>query len=245
MPGRCPTIRHLLVILALLVSSVTARASVTCTDVFSPDISDVIRLSIDDLGRSREFLKKIDRKRAVAVLGSARLPETSRAYRETFEFGRLLGLNKFVTVTGGGFSIMKAANAGAKSVGGESYGVIIRLPHEKTKNEYLDAEITHQELYTRMEVLVRSSSAYVFFDGGLGTLQELTHVLSLIQNRQLPKSPVVLVGRDYWRPFTHLLEESLLKGGTISKEDMDLFVVVDSAAEAYQVVSHALRTPSN
>jgi uncharacterized protein (TIGR00730 family) len=232
----CLMIRHLLVILSLVVSSFAARASETCHDVFSIKTHEAIQISIEDLNRSKEFLSKIDRKRAVAVLGSARLRKGSSAYDGAYRFGELLGRTNQITVTGGGLGIMEAANAGAKAVGGESYGVIIHLPHEKTNNDYLDAQISHSELFSRMEVLVRSSSAFVFFEGGIGTLQELTHVLSLIQNRQMQKFPVVLVGREYWKPLVQLLEGSLLKGGTISKEDMDLFVIVETPEEAVSVI---------
>lgn len=230
-------IRHLLVILALSLAVAEVRASSACSDVFAIKPHEAIQVSIADLTHSKEFLSRIDRKRAVAILGSARLRKGSRAYDDAYRFGELLGQTNRITVTGGGLGIMEAANAGAKAGGGESYGVIIHLPHEKTNNDYLDAQISHSELYTRMEVLVRSSSSYVFFEGGIGTLQELTHVLSLIQNRQMQRYPVVLVGREYWKPLVHLLEGSLLKGGTISKEDLDLFVIVETPEAALEVIS--------
>ncbi len=241
-------IRHRQVILSLLVFANlgSANAADICETLFDATPGESFQVSIGDLERSRKFLRQIDKKNAVAIYGSARLPETHPAYRAAFRFTQLLAQNGKATVTGGGLGIMKAANAGAKSMGGKSYGVIIHLPHEQTMNLHLDDYVSHKDLFTRMEVFVRSSSAHVFFQGGLGTLQEVTLVLSLIQNRQMAKEPVVLVDRAYWAPLVHLLQESLLKGGTISKEDMELFVVVDTPEQAYQAVTkwHDL-TPNN
>ncbi len=84
-----------------------------------------------DAGRlteiTREFVEASlafqDVEPAITIFGSARLPETHRAYALARETARLLALEGFNVVTGGGPGIMEAANRGCQEGGGVSIGV--------------------------------------------------------------------------------------------------------------------------
>ena len=73
--------------------------------------------------------------------------------------------------------------------------------------------------------------------GGLGTLDELTEALTLIQTGKIHQFPVVLMGSSYWQPFTDLLKE-MVAVGTVSATDLDLFLVTDSVTEAMAHIDH-------
>ena len=73
--------------------------------------------------------------------------------------------------------------------------------------------------------------------GGLGTLDELTEALTLIQTGKIKQFPVVLMGTEYWTPFTNLLK-NMVAHGTISVTDLDLFLVTDSVPEAIAHIDH-------
>jgi len=67
--------------------------------------------------------------------------------------------------------------------------------------------------------------------GGYGTLDEFFEALTLIQTDSMKHFPVVLFGREFHQAlYEHL--KSLVKAGTISIKDIDLFLLTDSVDEA-------------
>ena len=87
-------------------------------------------------------------------------------------------------MTGGGPGVMEAANRGAKEAGGRSVGCNVTLPHEQFPNKYLDRYVTCHYFFVRKVLLFKYRYAFVVLPGGLGTLDELTEALTLIQTRQ-------------------------------------------------------------
>jgi uncharacterized protein (TIGR00730 family) len=167
----------------------------------------------------------------VTVFGSARVREDHLHYQLGREVGAALARLGFTVMTGGGPGMMEAANRGAKEAGGRSVGVNITLPMEQFVNRYLDRSVTCRYFFTRKVILFKYSYAFVALPGGLGTLDELTEALTLIQTRKILQYPVVLLGAAYWRGFIGLLED-MVKAGTISAGDLKLFLVTDDLQEA-------------
>jgi uncharacterized protein (TIGR00730 family) len=173
----------------------------------------------------------------VTVFGSARFHEGHPLYDLAREVGRaLVGLG-FTVMTGGGPGIMEAANRGAREAGGRSVGCNISLAHEQVPNAYLDRHVTCHYFFVRKVLLFKYSYAFVVLPGGLGTLDELTEALTLIQTGKIHQFPVVLMGSSYWQPFTDLLKE-MVAVGTVSATDLDLFLVTDSVTEATAHIDH-------
>ena len=173
----------------------------------------------------------------VTVFGSARFPEGHQYYTLGHEIGRALVQLGFTVMTGGGPGVMEAANRGAQEAGGRSVGCNITLAHEQVPNAYLDRYVTCHYFFVRKVLLFKYSYAFVCLPGGLGTLDELTEALTLIQTGKIHQFPVVLMGAAYWKPFTDLLKE-MVAHGTISVTDLDLFLVTDSVTEAMSHVEH-------
>ena len=146
------------------------------------------------------------------------------------------GMRQFVVCSGGGPSIMEAANRGAADVGAESVGLNIVLPHEQAPNPYVTPSLSLQFHYfalRKMHFLLRAR-ALAAFPGGFGTFDELFELLTLIQTGKVQPIPVLLFGREFWDRvvnFTALVEE-----GVISERDLDIFTYVDTAEEAWGVV---------
>jgi len=170
--------------------------------------------------------------------------ENSRYYDEARKLGHLISINtgkdKLVVVTGGGPGIMEAANRGAHEAGIPSIGMNITLPHEQAPNEYITPDLNFQFHYfavRKMHLLMRAKSL-VAFPGGFGTLDELFETLTLIQTRKVQPIPVLLFGQAFWERIVNF--EALVEEGTISAGDLDLFVYVESAEQAWEVISHAI-----
>ena len=182
-----------------------------------------------------ELLRKY--RLSATFFGSARLPADHPACLDARVLAERLSKSGFAIITGGAGAIMEAANRGAHDAGGQSVGLNIELPEEQKSNSYLTDGMTFNYFFTRKVMLSFSSEVYLFFPGGFGTLDEFMEILTLVQTNKIKRIPIVLYGKDFWGPFLELFRSKLLgEYGTISKEDMDLFVVCDSVDEAYKAV---------
>lgn len=168
----------------------------------------------------------------VTVFGSARTPPEHPEYKEAVEMGRLLAGNGYGALTGGGPGIMEAVNKGAKEAGGDSIGLNIKLPMEQHSNPYLTTGIDFRYFFIRKVNFLKYARGLVAFPGGFGTMDEFFEAVTLIQTNKIPSVPIALVGSDFWNPMLSWCRETILADEKISPEDMDLFKVVDTAAEA-------------
>ena len=136
--------------------------------------------------------------------------------------------------TGGGPGIMEAANRGAHDEGALNVGLNIALPHEQSANPYISPELSfkfHYFALRKMHFMMRAK-ALVAFPGGFGTLDELFEVITLVQCKKAKPVPIVLFGTDYWKRLLNL--DLLVEEGTISEEDLKLFVFLDDPQRAWE-----------
>ncbi len=179
---------------------------------------------------------------AVTVFGSARFPATDPAYKLGVDTGAALAKAGFTVVTGGGPSIMEAANRGAFEAGGQSVGCNIHIPREQRPNPYVGRYAVLKYFFVRKFMLTRYSAAFVVLPGGLGTLDELFEIITLIQTGKLTERPVVLVGREYWTGLLQWIQTTLVAKGAVTALEFQNLYLVDTAAEAAAYVSaHAIR----
>ena len=149
---------------------------------------------------------------AVTIYGSAQLKADDKLYAQTEEIARRLGELGFSIITGGGPGIMEAANKGACEAGVQSIGLNIELPQEQMPNPYTTKSITFHHFFVRKVMLVKYATAFIMMPGGLGTLDELTEVLTLMQTRKIKPFPVVLFDHTYWKQFLDWLHTQTLEG---------------------------------
>jgi uncharacterized protein (TIGR00730 family) len=156
---------------------------------------------------------------------------------------KALDYKDYVIVTGGGPGVMEAGNRGAHDIGAPSIGMNIVLPHEQAPNPYVTPELAFNFHYfaTRKIHLVLRSRAVAIFPGGFGTLDEFFETLTLIQTGRMERIPLLLFGRAFWGQALNLkfLEEQ----GTISPGDTDLFTMVDTAEEGWNVIREHYNLP--
>lgn len=171
----------------------------------------------------------------VAVFGSARLTSNAPAYQQALAVGKALGANGITIMTGGGPGLMEAASRGAHESGGRCIGCRISLSLEQRKNNYIHHGVTFNYFFVRKVMLVRHSCALIVLPGGLGTLDELFEVLTLIQTKKIAPIPIVFIGREYWQPLLNVIEH-MLAAGTINVAEKDLvtklMIVTDQVGEA-------------
>ncbi|WP_416677656.1 TIGR00730 family Rossman fold protein [Candidatus Pseudothioglobus sp. Uisw_016] len=174
-------------------------------------------------------------KNNVTVFGSARIKPTDPLYNDAYELGKSLSNSGYNVFTGGGPGIMSAANKGAYEGKSKSIGLNIELPQEQSSNPYLDENITFDYFFSRKVMLVKYSSACVYFPGGYGTADELMEVLTLMQTNKMKKVPIILYDSKFWASLLLWIEQSVEKS-YVSKENFELIRVVDSIEEIIDIV---------
>jgi len=175
--------------------------------------------------------------------GNPGLDALSRYYDEARKFARLMTERsngskgrENVIVTGGGPGVMEAGNRGAAEAGGISIGLNIVLPHEQAPNEYVTPNLCfnfHYFAIRKMHFLMRAK-AVVVFPGGFGTMDEMFEALTLIQSKRMKPLPFLLFGRAFWDSVINW--QALADAGTISAQDLDLFLYVETAEEAVAAI---------
>jgi uncharacterized protein (TIGR00730 family) len=173
---------------------------------------------------------------AVSIYGSARIGPDDELYKQVGEIARRLGDAGFTIITGGGPGVMEAANKGAFRAGVASVGLNIQLPEEQAPNVYTTQSITFRHFFVRKVMLVKYATAFIIMPGGLGTLDELTEILTLMQTHKIRPFPVVLFNSNYWKGFLDWLHTSVLTEGFISEEDFSLLRVCDETDDVIETV---------
>ena len=188
-----------------------------------------------------EGFKSISTSPIVTIFGSSRLKEDSEDYQLCEGFAKKLSENGYSVITGGGPGIMEAANKGAyenlddlATQKVKSIGIGIELPFEGGNNNYLSHgyDISLKYFFIRKLMLMDYSSAFFAFKGGIGTLDELFEVMTLMQTGKIKKRPIYLVGTDFWNPLIRWIkDEMLFNSKTISEGDLDLITLIDTFDE--------------
>jgi hypothetical protein len=209
------------------------KRGVQSNDFFSEDPWRIFRI-VSEFVDGFEVLSKIGK--AVSIFGSSRMPQGNKYYKEAEEIAYLLAKKGYAIITGGGSGIMEAANKGAKAAKGLSIGLNIQIPREQKINKYVDTPLNFRYFFVRKVMFVKYAKAFVIMPGGYGTLDELFEALTLIQTKRIPRFPVVLFGKEYWRGPLDWLKNTVLKNTSIDKKDLHIFTVVDTPKDAVGVI---------
>jgi len=215
------------------------------------DAGPVTRKKMEELIKRREKIsgKEFDEgynlikkyPRSVSILGSARFGKDNKYYKHAESLSRRIVKELgYAVVTGGGPGIMEAANKGAYEADGASLGFVIKLPKEQKINDYLTDYVIFEYFFSRKTLLFFAAESYVYYPGGFGTFDELFEILTLIQTHKINKTPVILVGKEFWIPFLELFKEKLaLVNHTINIEDTKIYKIVDSEDEIIDIIKKA------
>lgn len=187
-----------------------------------------------------EILGKYEK--TVTIFGSARKPQDDAVTAATYELSKRLAHDGYAVVTGGGHGVMEAANHGAYDAGGVSIGLNILLPSEQSLNQYTTENFQFEHFFGRKVAMTLDASAYLFFPGGFGTLDELFEILALQQTKKIPRAPIILVGKDFWKPLDDVIKTVLLKEfRTIAQDDLDLYEILDDHDDIIKHINDSLK----
>ena len=119
------------------------------------------------------------------------------------EIAKELTKNNFNIYTGGGGGFMLAANKGCYEVDpSKSYAVSVKClyQNEGQCNPYYDEKnlIVTDTFAERKNLLNKNKDLYIFFPGGMGTIDEFSELITLFKTGELPIKPIVLYNLKYW-----------------------------------------------
>jgi uncharacterized protein (TIGR00730 family) len=140
---------------------------------------------------------------------------------------------------------MEASSKGAGR--DKTIGVNIELPFEHGTNAYVDVEHRHiatSYFFTRKVIMTRSSQAFVAFPGGVGTMDELFEILTLLHTGKTDPVPVVLVDRPggtFWTAWRDFMAEEVVAQGYLTPGDEVTYFLCDNVAAAVDEITSFYR----
>ncbi|MEK7461785.1 MAG: TIGR00730 family Rossman fold protein [Patescibacteria group bacterium] len=190
---------------------------------------------------TREFTRGFDfladYPKSVTFFGATQFKEGNTYYESARKLASyIVAKLGYAVFSGGGPGIMEAANRGAYEAGGDSLGLLIRLPDGQITNKYIIKSFDSHYFFVRKVLLSFSSEAFIFFPGGFGTLDEFFEILTLVQTKKITNIPIICVGSDYWNELKKFMEREQLRRGTITDSDLKLFHIVDDYNQIIEII---------
>jgi len=184
------------------------------------------------------FSIALDRKiKKIAFLGGAAWKEDTEVFKQAFETAKLLAMEGYEIVNGGGPGVMRAATMGGGAGGGKT--LIITYHPNKPKRHYegrdpmnrAAEEIFTLDYFDRTKVMLQNTDVHVVFNGSLGTLSEfgMTWISSWIHEPD--HKPIVLFG-EFWNDVLDVLQKHML----ITSEERGLLKICASPQETLDYI---------
>lgn len=174
----------------------------------------------------------------VTFFGDSAIPEGDKEYIDAFETAKLLALNGYTIVNGGGPGIMQAATSGAESVDGKTKAVYWEpklASHFEGKNvtNVTDESEAYSNYMMRTLGLIESGDVFIVFKGGTGTISEFGMVWCIAKLYYGCHKPVILFG-EFWDEIL----ESIQKNMYIDEIEMAVLRKATTPEEVLAIIEH-------
>ncbi len=224
-----------------LLRELLARVVVVAeSDAHTKDLEVAVQ-AIDEMLEAFALFEPWSERPKITIFGSARVGQDAATYAMTTELARAMAERGWMIVSGAGPGIMEASARGAGR--DSTLGVNIRLPFEQNANQYIAATnlVTMKYFFTRKVALTRPSIAFVVLPGGLGTMDELFEVLTLLDTGKTTPAPVVLLDTPdgtFWREWLTFVDRAIIKNNYVDTDDMFIVRFATSIDDAVDEIEH-------
>lgn len=189
----------------------------------------------------------------ISIFGGSRLSNDSIYILQAHQLANILVEADMLIMTGGGPSIMHAANCGAfHRMPAEKHkqctdckkhprtlktiGIGVKeLMSKKELNPCTGISLMVDFIFARKYLFFNFSKGFVIFPGGLGTMDELSDLLNLMDIHAIDRSPIILIGCSYWYFYNEWLNNAC-KEGLISSDAISLVSITDDIREAADIL---------
>ncbi len=178
----------------------------------------------------------------VSIFGGSRNFEHEDYYRDLASHAaHLLVHNDISIITGGGPGIMEAANCGAHATPDNIQRtlkvVITGLAHDEAPNPCPGEIIAVSDFFARKWLLIDYSIGFIIFPGGIGTLDELSDLMNLMDTGKIKPRTVVLIGTEYWKPYKAFYDQAKAQN-FLSKKSINPIITDDIEYAVKLIVTH-------
>ena len=132
------------------------------------------------------------------------------------EIAKKLTINNFNIYTGGGGGFMMAGNKGCYEIDqSKSFAISVKCLNGKEgqSNLYYNKKnlVIADSFRERKKLLFENKDLYIFFPGGMGTLDEFSDLITLFKSGELPTKPIILYNKNFWNTLKSWFEFNKLK----------------------------------
>lgn len=206
----------------------------------------LINRALKEIRYAYRIFNKYPSKKRLSIFGSSRTPEDHPDYLAAKEFSKEMEERDWMVITGGANGIMKAGHEGSTKE--SSFGLSIRMASLETASNYLiegdPKHISFRYFFTRKLMFMSHSEAAAAFPGGVGTMDELFEILTLMQMGKSHLIPLVLMegqGGVYWKYWYKYVEKNLRDNGWIDQEDCNLFYIAPTIQDGIEHIERFYR----
>lgn len=170
--------------------------------------------------------------KSIAVFCAASENIAPGYFEAAAEVGAMLGRMGATLVYGGArFGLMEATARAAKQAGARIVGVVPDILVERGRvSMLLDEQVNCRNLSERKDIMLERSDILVALPGGVGTLDEIFHVLAAATIGYHTKRVVLYNVNGFWDSLVATLDE-MLQAGFVRGEFEKYFEVANSIAE--------------
>ncbi len=175
--------------------------------------------------------------RSVAVFCAASENIAPGYFEAAAEVGAMLGRIGATMVYGGArFGLMEVTAKTAKAAGARIVGVVPDILVERDRVScLLDEQVGCRNLSERKEIMLERSDILVALPGGIGTLDEIFHVLAAATIGYHTKRVVLYNVNGFWNPLLATVEE-MSQAGFVRGEMEKYLIVANNVAELENLI---------
>ena len=153
------------------------------------------------------------------------------------EVGAMLGrLGKTMVYGGARFGLMEATAKAAKAAGARIVGVVPDILVERDRvSRLLDEQVGCSNLSERKDIMLERSDVLVALPGGVGTLDEIFHVLAAATIGYHTKRVVLYNVNGFWNALLAAVDE-MSQAGFVRGEMERYLVVADNIAQLEDLI---------
>ena len=175
--------------------------------------------------------------KSVAVFCAASENIAPGYFEAAAEVGTMLGRLGVALVYGGArFGLMEATAKAAKQAGARIVGVVPDILVERDRvSRLLDEQVGCSNLSERKDIMLERSDVLVALPGGVGTLDEIFHVLAAATIGYHTKRVVLYNVNGFWNALLAAVDE-MSQAGFVRGEMEKYLVVADNIAQLEDLI---------